>query len=436
MIAVGLDIGTTTVSAVVVNCDKKKLEKSYTIPNNSFIKTKEEWEKIQDPECIFQIVKKVLENICKEKKIDFIGVTGQMHGIVYVDKNGNHVSPLYTWQDERGNQLLADGYTVVDTIKRKHNVQVFSGYGLVTHYYNMMRGLLPQGAVKICTIMDYIIMRLTGKKEPVVHISNAASMGFFSAGKLCFDWEKIEEAGIDRNILPAVIKEECVLGHWENIPVYAAIGDNQASFCGSIADDSKEVLLNVGTGSQISVCSKHYFESKNIECRPYTCDKYLLVGAALCGGRAYAILMQFFKSYTEALDIYGIDHYAIMEKLAKEGTEDNPLTVDTRFLGTRLNPDISGKIENIREDNFKPGVLIKGVLNGMTEELLEYYKILQSHSKGTKLVIAGNGIRKNKTLQRIVAAKFEMPIQIVANQEEAACGVIQFIYDEIGGNKK
>lgn len=60
MIAVGLDIGTTTVSAVVVNCDKKKLEKSYTIPNNSFIKTKEEWEKIQDPECIFQIVKKVL----------------------------------------------------------------------------------------------------------------------------------------------------------------------------------------------------------------------------------------------------------------------------------------------------------------------------------------------------------------------------------------
>ena len=51
MIAVGLDIGTTTVSAVVVNCDKKKLEKSYTIPNNSFIKTKEEWEKIQDPEC-------------------------------------------------------------------------------------------------------------------------------------------------------------------------------------------------------------------------------------------------------------------------------------------------------------------------------------------------------------------------------------------------
>ena len=26
----------------------------------------------------------------------------QMHGIVYVDKEGNCVSPLYTWQDARG----------------------------------------------------------------------------------------------------------------------------------------------------------------------------------------------------------------------------------------------------------------------------------------------------------------------------------------------
>ena len=32
-----------------------------------------------------------------------IGLTGQMHGIVYLDREGRCISPLYTWQDGRGN---------------------------------------------------------------------------------------------------------------------------------------------------------------------------------------------------------------------------------------------------------------------------------------------------------------------------------------------
>ena len=46
------------------------------------------------------------------------------------------------------------------------------------------------------------------------------------------------------------------------------------------------VLLNMGTGGQISVLSDKIFEDKGIETRPITEDKYLLVGASLCGGRS------------------------------------------------------------------------------------------------------------------------------------------------------
>ena len=34
-----------------------------------------------------------------------IGLTGQMHGIVYLDRNGKSVSPLYTWQDVKRKPL-------------------------------------------------------------------------------------------------------------------------------------------------------------------------------------------------------------------------------------------------------------------------------------------------------------------------------------------
>ena len=30
-------------------------------------------------------------------EVEKIGLTGQMHGIVYIDKEGTCVSPLYTW---------------------------------------------------------------------------------------------------------------------------------------------------------------------------------------------------------------------------------------------------------------------------------------------------------------------------------------------------
>ena len=49
MKALGLDIGTTTISAVVVETEKREIEKAYTISNGSFIETDHPWEKIQDP---------------------------------------------------------------------------------------------------------------------------------------------------------------------------------------------------------------------------------------------------------------------------------------------------------------------------------------------------------------------------------------------------
>lgn len=106
---IGIDIGTTTISGVVLENkvegqittkaeEKLEIVEAKTIENGCFIPTEHEWERIQDAE---QIVKKA-QNLTdyfldKYQDVERIGLTGQMHGIVYIDKNGKCVSPLYTW---------------------------------------------------------------------------------------------------------------------------------------------------------------------------------------------------------------------------------------------------------------------------------------------------------------------------------------------------
>ena len=68
----------------------------------------------------------------KYPHVERIGLTGQMHGIVYVDKEGNCVSPLYTWQDARGSIYAGDQIPLTEEIRERCQIHAASGYGLVT----------------------------------------------------------------------------------------------------------------------------------------------------------------------------------------------------------------------------------------------------------------------------------------------------------------
>lgn len=66
-----------------------------TVESNSFIATGNEWEKIQDVDLIAWKAKKLLDDFLdKYPQAGRIGLTGQMHGIVYIDRTGKCVSIL------------------------------------------------------------------------------------------------------------------------------------------------------------------------------------------------------------------------------------------------------------------------------------------------------------------------------------------------------
>lgn len=440
MKALGLDIGTTTISAVVVGMEEREILKAYTIPNGSFIETDLPWEKIQDPDKIMQKALGLLEEILQEHQdIGVIGLTGQMHGIVYLDENGKHISPLYIWQDGRGNipveKILSEdpvpedalseaGRSICGILEEEYGVKAHTGYGLVTHLYNCRNNLVPEGAAKVCTIMDYLGMRLTGRRTPLMHSSNAASLGLYDAKKNGFRADILQKAGADADILPEVTDDFISVGSYKGIPVSAAIGDNQASFLGSVENAADSVLVNMGTGGQISILSDTYFTAKGIEARPFVKGHYLLAGSSLCGGRAYALLEHFFRSYAEAAGITGVDHYSVMGKILDEKNDGEKLKVNTTFSGTREKPEKRGSIKNIGTENFTPKALIGGVLEGMAEELYKMYRKIEKGLAGpkTRMVASGNGIRKNRHLQEVMSEKFGMGLELAKREEEAAYG--------------
>ena len=119
MFALGIDIGTTSISMVLLDEDTGALVARETVNHAAFIDDGCPVGKVQDAGKIISIVLEKYEALIAEHgQPCCIGLTGQMHGMLYVDKNGDAVSPLYTWQDGRGNLPMADGATYAQTDRK------------------------------------------------------------------------------------------------------------------------------------------------------------------------------------------------------------------------------------------------------------------------------------------------------------------------------
>ena len=127
----GLDLGTTTISAAVLDADGRLLC-TRTVPGGAAV-AGQPWEHKQDARGIEHAALSLLDGLLQEfPDIGCVGLTGQMHGIVYVDAAGQLLSPLYTWQDETGAQPGANGKSMAARLTARTGYPLASGYGLVT----------------------------------------------------------------------------------------------------------------------------------------------------------------------------------------------------------------------------------------------------------------------------------------------------------------
>lgn len=431
MKTIGIDCGTTTLSLVSMDTGTGRVTASVTKTHGGFLSSSEPDARIQDPaETERQVRSALAELIRKTGTPDAIGITGQMHGMLYTDSDGSAVSPLYTWQNRYGDRPYAGEKSYAGYL-RENGCKAAAGFGLTTHFFLGQTGRIPEKAGHIVTGPDYIAMRLCGLKKPVIAKDMAASWGGFDLKNGVFDTQALERAGVDISFLPALSEGHPYIGETVpaegipgGIPVTAAFGDNQASFIGATGGREHALLLNIGTGSQISMAADRFcVPHGQVELRPCEGSPYLLVGAALCGGRAYAMLEQFYRSLSGKDDMY-----AEMEKharafLSKYGAKA-AWEITTTFSGTRTDPARTGRIEGITGNNFCPGAMTLGMIRGIVNELVSMYREIEeiSGQKAEILIGSGNGIRRNALLRETAEELFGMPMTVSEQEEEAAAG--------------
>ena len=250
--------------AAVLDADGRLLC-TRTVPGGAAV-AGQPWERKQDARGIEHAALSLLDGLLQEfPDIGCVGLTGQMHGIVYVDAAGQLLSPLYTWQDETGAQPGPDGKSTAARLTARTGYPLASGYGLVTLACHQAAGTIPNGAAAVCTIADYLAMRLSGRTAPCLTPSMAASLGLFDGTD--FDREAVRRAGLPERLLPEVSEKAELTG--DRLRVFAALGDNQASFLGAGQGRLDAPLVNIGTGSQFSFFTKERRTVPGLETRPF-----------------------------------------------------------------------------------------------------------------------------------------------------------------------
>jgi sugar (pentulose or hexulose) kinase len=462
-IVIGVDLGTTTITAVAAEIETGQLVGCATRPTPAPTTSATDRAAGRSEFDIHSIIKKFCECIrdlanqlgVRLVQVAGVGLTGQQHGMVLIDERLDALSPFINWQDQRGDEPFPEtNRTVVEQARHllgdeapgRTGCKLATGYMGSTLFWLKTLGRLPPRA-RACFVTDYAGAFLTSQ-SPVTDPTMAASSGMFNikAGK--WDDELLAALGLPLSCFPVVRESGSILGKISEIaakatglppgvPVCLGIGDNQASFLGSVMDRAHAVLVNVGTGGQVSVYRRDFAFHPKLETRPFPRGGYLLVSAGLCGGRSYALLEQFFRAVGK--EICGIENasavYAAMNRLAATVPSGAAgLCCEPFFTGTRAEPARRGMFSGISPQNFSPAHFARALLEGMAHAFRTSFDLIaeQADSTVNHLVCAGNGMRENPLLVQLVADAFRMPFTMPPHREEAAYGAARIAAVELG----
>jgi len=427
MRTVGIDLGTTKIAVLCVDTDNRTVIWTGSMNHDANMSGNHQWEHLQDPEKIMGTVNKLLQTALSESgRIDAVAVTGQVHGILYLDASGSAVSPLMTWLDSRGAQPIDEEHTYSEHVARLSGSVAAPGYGVVTHFYNLRNGLVPASTRSLATIISYIASRLAGLSHPVTDPTDAASLGLFDVVNHRYRTDSLRQLGIPDHFLPRVVDWKDRIGRMPDGTVVATtIGDNQAGFLSAVPDRKSMAMMSIGTSGQISVFSELPDILPGLELRPFP-GGFLQVGATLSAGATLAALARFFEETVAAFGATPAqDIYSRMNSLAEsaQGAENRP-TVDPRFAGTRDDATRRGAVTGITLSGLTPANLTLSTVEGIVRELYDLYQRVPQRIRclHTAVVGAGNGLRRNSMIRNAVENIFGHRLIVSTVREEAATG--------------
>lgn len=301
MRALGLDIGTTQIKAVLLAANDDVIAE-HTSPTP-----------YADPRAIASLavgdmdikgdldIEKVVAH-CRLQvddfserfgNIDVIGVTGQMHGLGFLDRYGQIVGNYFSWRNNIG------AYIEKDEIFRSLGVGGRSagtdplldrpGIGLRILASLDRHGGIPSNAQYISFVPEIVTHAINGFSNHVSRSSLAAS-GFPCKGDGRL--RSFAAATHPLNSFDGVFDSNPIKGTFSasmltSIAVFATSGDFQAAAYGA-ALGPDDLLINMGTGGQLAKIVEDIDPLTRDEYRPYFGGRLLRCQSGLSSGDAYS----------------------------------------------------------------------------------------------------------------------------------------------------
>ena len=427
-----IDLGTTSISAVIFDPRRSEIVCSAECPNDAGIPGLPEGHHEQCATSIIETACALMNSLIRKSglspdMIDGAALTGQQHGIAVVDKDWKPLTNLITWRDQRTaslpEQLRRHPYAA-DT-----GCFLNAGYGGLTLHHLIQQGALPEGAHSALSVTGLLAAHLTGRGS--IDETMAASWGILDVKSRQWHSALLGVLNIPTRLLPEIYPSCLALGPVVDpgssglapgTMVFSPVGDNQSGFAD--AADGGNAVVNLGTSSQLSAFSCDYAYSPILETRPFPGGGFLHVYAALCGGWAYAYLAEFFQKVTEQIGGVALSLPEVFDRIQifADSTESNGLCADTRFAGERNGSVDTGTISSINTTNFTPANLIRAFANGVAGELAGAAREMRFDGSGG-LTVVGNAAHRNPLLVKALEQQFGIKCRLLASGgAEAALG--------------
>lgn len=233
---------------------------------------------------IKDLFNKIIKDYLKHN-IKSVFICSEQHGFAIKDNDDNFITDYISWKDNRAFEKIK-GVSTIDFIKDKlPNFKKYTGMNIKAglpsiNLLHLMRLKSIPKKIKILTLPDI----LCGNK---IHSTMLAGLGIWDIYKKepykdLFDLyrEMGYEVSFNEETYDICITE--ILN--KNLSIYSAIGDNQCALFGSYLKN-KDVIINMGTGSQIAKIDKLNIDAK-MEQRPYLNNKDLSIITHIPSGRA------------------------------------------------------------------------------------------------------------------------------------------------------
>lgn len=265
-LCIGLDVGTSGVKGVLAAPDGQIIDSAGA--DYPLLTPRPGWTE-QEPEAWWAASCRILQKLTANApgSIESIGLTGQMHGAVFLDADGEVIRPALLWNDQR----TADECVEIEDRVGSARLRAITGNPALTGFQApkilWLRNNEPEAYARLHHVLlpkDFVRFRLTGSLA--TDASDAAGTLLLDlAGR---DWspEILRALDIEPDWLPRVHEGPEVTGHVstagagatglaEGLPVIAGGGDNAAAAVGSgvVADGSGFVSL--GTSGVVFVAT-------------------------------------------------------------------------------------------------------------------------------------------------------------------------------------